>query len=185
MARVKNTKGVGIIVILGLAALVLIVLLNYLNIFSLPFLPTKVILACPVPKEFCDKGKVIIANGKVVGMGFTLLPGTPLSASLDGTAQLGVVQDGKTKEKHPIVWLQGKEKLEGYVTTYNFYGTTLTVNTSSQSQQNIKEKEFVGFMGYGNFSKEAPYNGVNFIFSLRRGDKITSPPLPLSAFEFK
>lgn len=183
MARVK-TKRTGIILMAVFAVLALVFALNYFNKLSLPFLQPKVTLACPVPKDYCDKGKVIIANGKIVGTGFSLPSGTPLSASLEGTTQLGVMQDGKTKEKHPIVWLYGKEKLEGYVATYNFYGTPLITNTSSSSKESINEKSYVGYIGFGNFPKEAPYNGVNFIFSLKKGDK-TTPPLPLSAFEFK
>lgn len=186
MTRVKITKRVGIITIIAFAVLALVFALNYFNRLSIPFLQQKVAIACPVPKDLCSKGKAIItADGKVVGIGFNLPIGIPLSASFEGTAQLGMVQDGKTKEKHPIVWLHGKENLEGYVAAYNFYGTPLVENTSSEVKQNASEKQSLGYMGYGNFSKDAPYNGVNFIFSLRRGDKFTSPPLPLEKIEFK
>lgn len=186
MARKQTAKKPLVIIAVALVVLILAFTLNYLfNLFPLPFLQPKVSLFCPVPKDACNKGKIIIANGKVIGIGFALPPGTPLSASLEGTAQLGVVQNVKTKESHPIVWFYGKDNLKDYVLTYSFYGTPLITNTSPSSKESIKEKSYVGYIGFGNFSKEAPYGGANLVFSVKKGDKITSQPLPLEKIEFK
>lgn len=147
--------------------------------------PQKLQIACPVPKEYCQKGTPLYKkSGELFGLGFNLPPNAKPIAVFSGNLQMGSGLIKGTKEYFQRVSIEGKNKFEGYVATYEFYGTPVYGMAPEKLKSGIKEEEEIGSLNPIAFPQTSPFKGVNFIFSLRKGDS-ASPPLPLSAFEFK
>lgn len=184
--RAKAKAIVTIVAIVGIVSLLVLFLTGKYAPKLVRLGPQKLQLACPVPKEFCQKGVPLHKkNGELLGLGFNLPNQTQLKAGFAGKLQQGGQGDGKKMQFHPIVWLHGEGEFQEYIETYSFYGTPIYDYLPEKLQSGLKKEEIVGSINFGNFPKEEPYKGVNFIFSIHKGDKFATPPLPLSAFEFK
>ncbi|MBI1982020.1 MAG: hypothetical protein HYY87_02090 [Candidatus Levybacteria bacterium] len=148
--------------------------------------PQKLEIACPVPREFCQKGIPLYKkNGQLLGIGFNLPPtATKLNAAFSGGLRSGSGLIQGTKEYFSLVSIDGKDKLAGYTATYQFYGSPIYGMEPEKLKSGIKEQEPVGYLYPLAFPQTTPFKGVNFIFSLHKDNK-TTPPLPLDAFEFK
>lgn len=186
----SNIKWITAGLILILLFLLTLIYLNILPLYKFlpamfqPFspTPTKVIINCPVPQEFCKNSKPIIYQGKIIGLGFSLPEGTTLKTVFPGTLENGVESGEKLKIMvHPLRWLHGKDKFTGYTATYNFFGTPVFSFNTDKVIKTFSLGETLATSSAQSFPKEEPYNGVNFIFSLTKGDKYGQP----IDFEFK
>lgn len=138
-------------------------------------------LACPVPREFCNKGKIIKQNGKLIGLGFELPVNASLFSAASGTIREGI-QQGENTPPHPILLLRGQGELEDYIIFYNFFGTS-DIGSTSLKETQVEEGRVVGYTGVYRFPQES-YQGVNFIISIRKGD-VTNPPVSFDNIKFK
>lgn len=192
---IKRFQNPYALIVLLLAVLILVFVASPVSRLLFPTMhpllgPQKNQISCPVPKEFCQKGKIITnSNGKVLGLGFTLPPGTSLNAVFSGKLQQGIqtaTSSAKIKlEPHPIVWLYGGEgDFKDYIATYNFFGNPVSSFGSQNAQQESKTGEVIGIIGSLAFPTSPPYNGVNLIFSLEKDNKF-NPPLSFEDIEFK
>ena len=66
------------------------------------------LLLCPVPKEYCAKGKIITVKGQFVGIGYSVPAGTPLYAIFSGGLRPGWVASSNGRK--PLIMLENKEK---------------------------------------------------------------------------
>lgn len=179
-----RTKAKAIVAIVGIVLLLVLFLAGKYAPKLVRLGPQKLQIACPVPKEFCQKGTALYRNGKLIGLGFNLPSQTQLKTVFGGKLQQGGQGDGKKMQFHPIVWLLGQEEFQGYIVTYSFYGTPIYDYFPAKLQSGLKKEEIVGNTSFGSFPKNETYKGVNFVFFLTKGDKF-APPLPVDAFEFK
>lgn len=192
-------------IILGLVLLLIptILVLAYLNILPLnlifsgqkavqevsqnppsptPNKPEKLVLSCPVLKEFCDKGKPLIYQDKVLGLGFTLPKGTKITAAFPGTLENGMESGDKLQVKsHPVRWLHGKDAFKDYIATYNFFADPVSSYGDDKMVKLFPQGEVIATSSTGSFPKDPPFERVNFIFSLTKGDKFGEQV----EFEFK
>lgn len=138
--------------------------------------PAKLAIACPVPKEFCHKGTDITYQGKTIGLGFTLPPNTPLTAVFPGTLENGTESGGIFKIKsHPVRWLHGQGKFTGLITSYSFFGETVSSFGTDKLVRPFAEGETIATISANTFPAEAPFNEANLIFSVTKEDKFGTP----------
>lgn len=173
--------------ILGLLAfLLLLFTLNYFNILSLstifpnqlgilphrPFEQTsnqqkpsitpapKLILFCPVPKEFCSEGKILGEKEEGnPGLGFNLPSETLLLAAFAGE----VTDEPRIPNRLPNMPFLYLRNAQGNEVIYSYYGT-VSVSLGSQVSAGTE----IGKIGLGSFPALAPAAGQNFFFALKK-----------------
>ncbi|MBI2196800.1 hypothetical protein HYU45_04305 [Candidatus Daviesbacteria bacterium] len=137
---------------------------------------TQLTIGCPVPKEFCQKGSYITYQGKTIGLGFTLPANTSLTAVFPGTLENGSESGGIFKIKsHPVRWLHGKGKFEGLIASYSFFGEAVSSFGADKLVKPFTEGETIATTSADTFPTEAPFNEVNLIFSVTKGDRFGIP----------
>lgn len=201
----ENIKGILAALFFSTLLLVVVfVILNYFNILSLSSLypkqlsflphrpivdkttiinkkPSKLVIKCPVPKEYCDKGKEIVYQGQNLGLGFLLPKDTVIKAAFAGEVEIGSASGGKLKvKKHPTADLYGKEDFNGYIASYDLFGI-LAVTSDDKT---ITKGDTIGAITEGSYPEEEPFGGVNLIFYITRGNS-NNPPISLSEFEIE
>lgn len=70
---------------------------------------------CPVPREYCKKGKLIEIEGRYFGIGFDVPAGTPILAAISGLTSGGRVS---LKDRGIFPTLTIKDKESGYAVNY-------------------------------------------------------------------
>ncbi len=131
-------------------------------------------VSCPVPKEFCKSAKVILDGNNFLGIGFSLPLKTKIFAAMPGTIfSTGVEDKAKGISIHTKIILGGRGPLQGYSTTYEFFG--LSASPSAQPQDItihdiIAEKEIGSIQG-GSFPKNPPFEGINLLLSVQKEGK--------------
>lgn len=160
---------------LFLLLLAFLVLNSFLNFFSLDkiSLPQdKLAINCPVPKQFCNQAKPVVFQGKTIGLGFTLPEGTPITAAFPGTLENGIEKNETLKVQiHPLRWLKGSGDFEGYIATYNFFATHVESKNPDETLKLFTQGNTIATASATTFPQDDLYKGVNFIFSLHKGDK--------------
>lgn len=141
--------------------------------------PSVLIIACPVPKEFCNKGKIITYQEKDLGLGFNLPPDTQIFTAFPGIMENGAESGGVFKIKtHPVRWLHGIGQFQGATASYSFFGTPVSSYDASQTIRPFQQQEVMATTSAQTFPTTTPYNGVNIIFSIKKNNELVK-------FEFK
>lgn len=124
----------------------------------------KVAFACPVPKEFCSKGKEIFNGSAFLGVGYSLPKGTKIIASMPGSAFFTATED-KTLNiaTHSKVVISGSDFQQGYVLIYEFFSPEAS---GSAQTKTVERGQELGTVGFGTFPKNPPYDGINLILSI-------------------
>lgn len=136
-------------------------ILNYLNL--LPFSkpkpkltskpavspPPKVLLLCPVPKEFCPKAQNIPSPNFYLGLSFKLPAGTALLAPFDGQFEMFPQADKDASS----VSIRVKSAGEKYTAIYFIAGDNNTKQAENSKPRPVKAGEKIATVS----AKPAPY----------------------------
>jgi len=128
------------------------------------------LLLCPVPKEYCTKGKVIKAKGQFTGIGYSVPVGTPLYAIFSGGLRPGWVASSNGRK--PLIILENKEKQMEAV--YQITGQDFTRYDA------VKQGGKIGEAREGRIDQ----SGLNLIISIRYLDNKTNPIIPINVSDF-
>ncbi|WP_423226594.1 hypothetical protein [Candidatus Amarolinea aalborgensis] len=162
---------------LGIFLLIFTILLFFVYITSRrtakqnPSQPTPLpLLLCPVPKEYCTKGKVIKVKGQFTGIGYSVPVGTPLYAIFSGGLRPGWVASSKGRK--PLIILENKEKQTEAV--YQITGQDFTRYDA------VKQGGKIGGVREGRIDQ----SGLNLIISIRHLDNKINPIIPINVSDF-
>lgn len=122
-------------------------------------IPEKLVISCPVPKEFCNKGKIIDAGENFYGMHFTLPLDIPLLTVFSGQLSDKPQVEERPKDQ-PLLYLRDTKGAEAI---YSYFGSNSNITTDTYSPG----KE-IGKIGQGQFPSVASFGGSNFLFSLKK-----------------
>lgn len=118
----------------------------------------KIIIACPVEKQFCQKATVI-NEGNIFGYGFNLPEGTKILSVFDGLLT-DQPKPTERSDKQPILYLTDNEQNEAI---YSFYGTVSVKVPQEKVEQSIE----LGKIGPGTFPAYPPLSGLNFFLVIK------------------
>lgn len=124
------------------------------------------LLQCPVPKEYCAKGKIIKVKDQFAGIGYTVPADTPLYAVFSGGLRPGWVTSSNGRK--PLIILENIEKQMEAV--YQITGPDFTQYEAVKQGGKIAEAQ------EGNIDQ----SGANLIISIRRLDNKTNSIIPVN-----
>lgn len=168
-----ETKSARVFIFLAISLLILILTailtLNYLKVISIKKIvvpPSRFTFSCPVPKEFCSKGKIIKDKDKILGLGFNLPVGTKIYAATSGRIVFGGTEDQKMNiPPHATIDIGITDRYEPYSMHYEYFG--LHLPQKERETKTVEQKEELGALWGGSFPQKLPYEGINLIFSVR------------------
>lgn len=143
---------------------------------SVPDAAKKISIPCPVPASFCQQAVPVTYKGQTIGLGFSLPFETPITAVFEGILEEGSEAGGPLQIKaHPVRWLHGKNEFADYIATYSFYGQAASAYGEDKMVKLFDKGDKVAITDSETFPEEEPFNKVNFIFSVTKGDKFSEP----------
>lgn len=132
--------------------------------FSLPQ------LVCPVPKEYCTKGKIIKVKGQFAGIGYSVPVGVSIHAIFNGGLRPGWAASSNGRK--PLIFLENKsQQIEA---VYQITGQDFTQYEVAKQGEKIAEAKG------GNIDP----SGVNLIIYIRRLDNKTNSIIPVKPSDF-
>ncbi|MBC7264884.1 MAG: hypothetical protein H5T64_11100 [Chloroflexi bacterium] len=126
------------------------------------------IIGCPVPQDYCQSGKEVYWEGKLVGLEFILPEGTPLLAAFTGEPNRGA---GKSEDGTPFEAISLTSR-EGYKAVYFFQGETETLPFA------VRKGEVLTRVSGESISSTRE---VNFYFSVEKNGE--SLPITSNSFQ--
>ena len=125
---------------------------------------------CPVPKEYCQQGKIITVKGQYAGVGYAVPPGATLYAVFAGGLRPGWAVSSTSRE--PLIILENKKmKMEA---VYRITGPSFTRYNVAGAGEKIAEAQEARLIG----------SDFNIVIYIRRTDAKSKPVMPVQPADF-